>query len=106
MSTADTASRAWQALTAHHEGFRDLDLRRLFAADPSRAERFSVEADGIVLDYSKNLIDAETVRLLVGLAQAAGLRERIDSMFHGERINVTEDRAVLHVALRAPRGAS
>jgi len=106
MSPADAASRAWQALRAHHEGLADLDLRRLFAADPGRAERFSLEAEGIHFDYSKNLIDADTVRLLVDLARAAGLRERIDAMFRGERINVTEDRAVLHVALRAPRGAS
>ncbi|HEX4822802.1 MAG TPA: glucose-6-phosphate isomerase [Candidatus Polarisedimenticolaceae bacterium] len=99
-------SRAWQALTAHRESFRDLDLRRLFAADPSRSERFSIEAEGVFLDYSKNLIDGETMRLLLALADGAGLRSRIDAMFRGEKINVTENRAVLHVALRAPEGAS
>jgi len=81
-------------------------LRDLFADDPARGERMTAEAAGIFLDYSKNRIDDETLRLLVELAEQCGLRARIDAMFRGEKINVTEDRAVLHVALRAPRGAS
>ena len=81
-------------------------LRDLFADDPARGERMTAEAAGIFLDYSKNRIDAETLRLLVELAEQCGLRARIDAMFRGEKINVTEDRAVLHMALRAPRGAS
>ena len=101
-----TALPAWHALAAHVEQVRDVHLRSLFANDPSRADRFSAEAAGLYLDYSKNRITDETVRLLVGLADACGLRERIDAMFRGERINTTEERAVLHVALRAPRGAS
>jgi len=82
------------------------DLRKLFAADPSRGERMTAEAAGVFLDYSKNRVDDETLSLLVELAEQCGLRARIDAMFRGEKINVTEDRAVLHVALRAPRGAS
>src|SRR5579872_1694928 len=101
-----TALPAWHALAAHVEQVRDVHLRSLFANDPSRADRFSAEAAGLYLDYSKNRITDETVRLLVGLADACGLRARIDAMFRGERINTTEERAVLHVALRAPRGAS
>jgi len=101
-----TALPAWQALAAHVEQVRDVSLRSLFAADPSRGERFAAEAAGLYLDYSKNRITDETVRLLVGLADACGLRGRIEAMFQGERINTTEERAVLHVALRAPRDAS
>src|SRR5881296_1320416 len=97
---------AWQALTAHHEQVKHLHLRRLFADDPARGERMTATAAGIVLDYSKNRVTDETLRLLVRLADASGLRERIDAMFRGEKINVTERRAVLHVALRAPRGTS
>ena len=97
---------AWQALTAHHEQVKHLHLRRLFADDPARGERMTATAAGIVLDYSKNRVTDETLRLLVRLAEASGLRERIDAMFRGEKINVTERRAVLHVALRAPRGTS
>jgi glucose-6-phosphate isomerase len=82
------------------------DLRELFAVDPSRGERMTAEAAGVFLDYSKNRVDDETLSLLVELAEQCGLRARIDAMFRGEKINVTEDRAVLHVALRAPRGAS
>ena len=104
--SALTALPAWRALAAHVKQVRDVHLRSLFANDPSRADRFSAEAAGLYLDYSKNRITDETVRLLVGLADACGLRERIEAMFRGERINTTEDRAVLHVALRAPRGAS
>src|SRR5262249_51153938 len=85
---------------------RDRHLRQLFAEDRERGERFAVEAAGVYLDYSKNRITDETVKLLLQLAQESGLRERIDAMFRGEKINVTENRAVLHVALRAPRGAT
>ncbi len=97
---------AWKALEAHHAEVAELHLRDLFARDPDRGERLAVEAEGLYLDYSKNRITDETVRLLVRLAEESGLRRRIDAMFGGERINVTEDRAVLHVALRKPRGES
>ncbi len=97
---------AWRALEAHHEEVRNLHLRDLFAADSTRGERLALEAAGLYLDYSKNRITDETVRLLVRLAEESGLRGRIDAMFRGERINVTEDRSVLHVALRMPREAS
>ena len=95
----------WQALAAHQLRIRSLHLRQLFDADPLRGERLCAEACGIHLDYSKNRISDETVALLIGLARACGLRERIDAMFRGERINVSENRAALHVALRAPRSA-
>jgi glucose-6-phosphate isomerase len=94
---------AWAALAAHHAKVRDAHLRALFAADPGRGERLALEAAGLYLDYSKNRVTDETLRLLVALAGAADLRGRIDAMFAGEKINVTEQRAVLHVALRAPR---
>jgi glucose-6-phosphate isomerase len=97
---------AWRALEDHYEAMRARHLRDLFADDPTRGERMTAEAAGVFLDYSKNRIDDETVGLLVQLAEESGLRERIDAMFRGEKINVTEHRAVLHVALRAPRGAS
>jgi glucose-6-phosphate isomerase len=97
---------AWQALEDHHETMRELHLRNLFAEDPTRGERMTVEAAGVYLDYSKNRINDETLKLLIELAEQSGLRARIDAMFRGEKINVTENRAVLHVALRAPRGAS
>jgi glucose-6-phosphate isomerase len=99
-----TARNAWTALRAHHEKIREIHLRSLFADDPSRGERLALEAAGLYLDYSKNRMTDETVRLLLDLAQTAGVRSRIDAMFAGEKINVTEGRAVLHVALRAPRG--
>jgi len=99
-------SAAWKTLEAHAEEMREAHLRDLFAADPGRADRFTGEAAGIFLDYSKNRVTDETLRLLVALAGQAGVRERRDAMFAGERINVTEDRSVLHVALRMPRGAS
>ena len=83
-----------------------MHLRRLFADDPGRGERLTAEAAGIFLDYSKNRITDETVGLLLQLAEESDLRERIDAMFRGEKINVTENRAVLHVALRAPKGQS
>jgi glucose-6-phosphate isomerase len=95
---------AWRALRAHYEQASKLHLRDLFAADPGRGERLSLEALGLYLDYSKNRITDETLALLVRLAQECGLAEHIAAMFSGAKINVTEDRAVLHVALRAPRG--
>ena len=94
---------AWKALEAHYQEIRDIHLRELFADDPERGKRLSVEAAGIYLDYSKNRITHETVRLLAQLAEECGLRNRIDAMFRGERINSTEQRAVLHIALRAPK---
>jgi len=98
--------QVWQDLTEHYENIRNIQLRRIFEEDPKRAERFSAEGPGIFLDYSKNLLVAETVQLLIRLAEECHLRERIDAMFRGEKINVTENRAVLHTALRAPQGAS
>ncbi|HEY1912844.1 MAG TPA: glucose-6-phosphate isomerase [Vicinamibacterales bacterium] len=97
---------AWQALQAHSEQLHDVHLRSLFATDPGRGERLTAEAAGLFLDYSKNRVTDETIRLLTAVAAACGLRERIAAMFSGEKINTTEGRAVLHVALRAPRGAS
>jgi glucose-6-phosphate isomerase len=99
-------SPAWLALARHHESARDLHLRDLFSSDPGRAGRLTAEAAGFFLDYSKHRITDETVALLIELAGERGLRERIDAMFRGDRINVTEDRAVLHVALRIPRNRS
>ena len=98
------ARPAWAELTKHHAEIGNLHLRQLFADDPGRGDRLALLAEGIYLDYSKNRITDETLRLLVDLADESGLRQRIDAMFAGERINVTEDRAVLHVALRAPKG--
>jgi glucose-6-phosphate isomerase len=97
---------AWSALTAEHEKLARLHLRELFAKDPGRGERLTLEVAGIFLDFSKNRVTDETLGLLVRLATESGLRERIDAMFRGDKINVTENRAVLHVALRAPRGTS
>jgi glucose-6-phosphate isomerase len=99
-----TERPAWRALAAHHDRVRGLHLRQLFADDPTRGERLVVEAVGVHLDYSKHRITGETIPLLVRLAEECGLRDRIDAMFRGDKINVTEGRAVLHVALRAPRG--
>jgi len=93
----------WKALEEHYQEMRNVHLRTLFAGDARRGERFSLDAVGIYLDYSKNRITDETLRLLLELSAASGLRERIDAMFRGEKINVTEQRAVLHVALRAPK---
>ena len=101
-----TALPAWHALTAHFEQVRDLHLRSLFADDPSRGQRLVAEGAGLYLDYSKNRITDDTVRLLLALADECGLRDRIEAMFRGEKINTTEGRAVLHVALRAPRDAT
>ncbi|TML94106.1 MAG: glucose-6-phosphate isomerase [Actinobacteria bacterium] len=95
---------AWQALEENAEALRETHLRDLFAADPERGERFSIEAEGLFLDYSKNRITEDTIRLLLQLAEERGVAERRDAMFAGEKINVTERRAVLHVALRAPKG--
>jgi glucose-6-phosphate isomerase len=97
---------AWAALEVHHQKIKGWHLRQLFAEDPKRGERLAVEAAGIYLDYSKNRITDETLRLLLQLAEESGLRQRIDAMFAGERINFSENRAVLHIALRAPRGAT
>jgi glucose-6-phosphate isomerase len=101
-----TATPAWKSLEAHLVKVRDLPLRKLFAEDPGRGEHMSVEAAGLFLDYSKNRVTPETLDLLQQLATERGLRAKIDAMFRGEKINVTEKRAVLHVALRAPRNAS
>lgn len=101
-----TQRPAWKALADHYQKTRDLHLRTLFAEDPKRGERFAREAIGIYFDYSKNRVTEETMRLLLELAESSGLRERIDAMFQGEKINVTEQRAVLHVALRAPKEQS
>ncbi len=100
----DTAQ--WYALLDHRRALGDLDLRQLFVADPARAQRLVTEVGDLRIDWSKHLVTGETVRLLVALAEVSGLVERRDGMFRGERINTTEDRAVLHVALRAPPGAS
>jgi glucose-6-phosphate isomerase len=100
-----TKRPAWQALTAHYKQARGLQLRDLFAADPKRGERFTVEAAGLFLDYSKNRVTDQTLKLLLQLAQESGLRGRMDAMFRGDKINITENRAVLHVALRAPKDA-
>jgi glucose-6-phosphate isomerase len=105
--TASLTSRpAWKALAAHHGKVEKIHLRDLFAADPKRGERLTAEACGIYLDYSKNRVTDETIGLLVRLAEECCLRARIDAMFRGDKINVTENRAVLHTALRAPRSAS
>jgi len=97
---------AWKALERHHAEVSARSLRELFAEDPTRGERFTAQAAGIFLDYSKNRIDDETLRLLLALAQESDLAGRRDGMFRGEHINVSEDRAVLHVALRMPRATS
>src|SRR2546425_1090715 len=98
--------QAWKALESHYKKVSRLHLRQLFAEDPKRGERMAVEAVGLYLDYSKNRVTGETLKLLFQLAEESGLQARIDAMFRGEKINVTEKRAVVHVALRAPKGAS
>ena len=98
--------KAWKDLGSHYKRIRDQHMRQLFAKDPKRGEHLSVEALGLFLDYSKNRITGETVKLLIRLAKESRVQERIDAMFRGDKINVTEKRAVLHIALRAPRGAS
>ena len=111
MSTSQTPSAlkqrpAWTALSHHHREIADTHLRDLFAADPARGERFTAEGAGLYLDYSKHRVCDETLRLLVALAEQSGLAERTAAMFAGERINISEDRSVLHVALRMPKSAS
>ena len=101
-----TKRKAWSALRAHHKTVQSVHLRKLFADNPRRAEKFSLDALGIYFDYSKNRITDKTVTLLLQLARESGLRERIDAMFRGDKINITENRAVLHVALRAPKDQS
>ncbi len=101
-----TKRTAWSALAAHYKAVSKLHLHQLFADDPKRGERMVLEALGLYLDYSKNRVTEETLKLLVQLAETSGLRSRIDAMFRGEKINVTENRAVLHIALRAPKDAS
>src|SRR6202522_2557827 len=98
--------QAWKALEAHSKEIQKSHLRNLFADDPKRGERLTAEAVGIYFDYSKNLVTDDTIKLLLQLAEESGLRARIDAMFRGEKINITEKRAVLHVALRAPLGTS
>jgi glucose-6-phosphate isomerase len=97
---------AWKALEAHYKRVRELHLRELFANDPARGERMAAQGAGLYLDYSKNLITDHTLKLLIQLAEESGLQTRIDAMFRGEKINITENRAVLHVALRSPKGTS
>jgi glucose-6-phosphate isomerase len=99
-------SKAWKSLASHSLKLKELHLRDLFKEDPKRGEKMTVEAEGIYLDYSKNRVTNETITLLLELAEECGLRKRIDAMFGGDKINITEDRAVLHVALRAPKGES
>ena len=106
MTESLTARPAWRALLTHAEQLRGQHLRDLFAADPDRGTRLAAEGAGLYLDYSKQRVTAETVRRLVALADSAGLRGRIEAMFSGEHLNRTEDRAVLHVALRAPVGTA
>jgi glucose-6-phosphate isomerase len=101
-----TKRKAWKKLVSHHKKIREVHLRSLFADDPQRGERMTLDAEGLFLDYSKNRITDETVKLLLKLAEEADLRSRIDAMFRGDKINITEKRAVLHIALRAPRGTS
>ncbi len=101
-----TARPAWKALAAHFQEIQPLHLRQLFADDPKRGDRMAVDAVGVYLDYSKNRVTDETLRLLLQLAEESGVRARIDAMFRGDKINITENRAVLHVALRAPKGTS
>ena len=102
--TSLTERSSWKALQAHFRSVQQLHLRQLFADDAKRGERFTVEAAGLFLDYSKNRITEETLRLLLKLADECGLRQRIDAMFSGGKINVTEGRGVFHAALRAPAG--
>src|ERR1700683_2342494 len=105
-TAALTERPAWNALKAHHRSIAGVELRALFAEDPKRGERLALEAAGVYLDYSKNRLTEETLGLLVRLADESGLRERIDALFRGDPINISESRSVMHVALRAPRGAT
>ncbi|HYH68072.1 MAG TPA: glucose-6-phosphate isomerase [Urbifossiella sp.] len=106
MTARLTRLPAWAALQSHHAAFKNTHLRELFAADPTRGERLTAEAAGVFLDYSKNRVTDDTLKLLLKLADECELRGRIEAMFGGEKINVTENRAVLHTALRAPRGST
>src|SRR3954468_214631 len=101
-----TRRSAWKALQTHFKSIRDTHLRTLFEQDPQRGQRLTAEAAGLFLDYSKNRITDETLQLLLQLAEESGLRQRIEAMFSGEKINITENRAVLHTALRAPKDAT
>src|SRR6516165_3321364 len=101
-----TKRKAWNALAAHFMKVKELHLRDLFAEDPKRGKELSLEAAGLYLDFSKNRVTRETLKLLFDLATESGLKERIDSMFRGDKINITEKRAVLHTALRAPKEAT
>src|SRR6202045_5420141 len=101
-----TGRPGWKPLESHHQKVRELHLRQLFADDPKRGERLNTEAVGLYLDYSKNRVTDETLKLLIQLADECGLRGRIDAMFRGEKINITENRAVLQVELPAPKGTS
>jgi glucose-6-phosphate isomerase len=105
-TASPAASHAWQQLAEHHREIKDVHLRELFAADPTRGERLVAEGAGLFLDFSKNRINDETLRLLIALAKHSGLRARAEAMFSGERINVSENRSVLHVALRMPKDQS
>src|SRR5918996_3787620 len=105
-SASLTRRPEWATLQEHYQKIKEVHLRQLFADDPTRGERLTAEAVGLYFDYSKHRLTDETIHLLVQLAEACGLRERIDAMFRGDKINRTEDRAVLHVALRAPKGQS
>jgi glucose-6-phosphate isomerase len=101
-----TERETWKALSSHYDRIKSLHLRDLFAKDPERGERMTAEGAGLFLDYSKNRITDETIKLLTELAHESGLRSRIDAMFRGDKINITENRAVLHVALRTPKNSS
>src|SRR5271166_2722463 len=101
-----TGRPAWKNLEVHVQKTSKLHLRQLFATDPERGTRLTAEAAGLYLDYSKNRVTDETIKLLLQLAEECGLRSRIDAMFRGDKINITENRSVLHVALRAPKGSS
>src|ERR1700744_1194950 len=104
VQTPLTSLPAWKALQSHYEKIHTQHLRDLFRTDPSRGTRLTAEAEGIYLDYSKHRITDETLKLLLQLAEQSGLKAHIEAMFSGEKINITEKRAVLHVALRAPKG--
>src|SRR5579859_3558904 len=105
-STPLRSRPSWRALEQHHAEVRDVHLRELFDDDPDRGERLTAHGAGLYLDYSKNRVTDETISLLLALAEESGLRQRTEAMFNGERINVSENRSVLHVALRMPRGDS
>ena len=104
--TAEQRHSAWLALEAHYAASGKTEMKQLFAEDPKRGERMTLEAAGLLLDYSKNRVTDETLKLLQSIAEAAGLKQSTEAMFTGQKINTTEKRAVLHVALRAPKGES